>query len=76
MWVPGAAWQGAAGARKWASHRRAALKALPAGETLGTTWTLPLPLRCQQTVERGQGGLWGLGVRGAIPVCPGAGCPG
>lgn len=63
MWVPEARLH-AAGAGKWAGWSQAALKALPASETLGTTRTLPLPLRCQQTLWRGWRPLGSRGRRG------------
>lgn len=63
MWVPEAGLH-AAGAGKWAGWSQAALKALPASETLGTTRTLPLPLRCQQTLWRGWRPLGSRGRQG------------
>ena len=66
MWVPEAG-PHAAGAGKWAGRSQAALKALPASETLGTTRTLPRPLKCQQSLWRGRKPL---GSRGRGPSRP------
>lgn len=66
---------GATGAGKWAGHHQAALKALPAGETLGTTLTLPSPSGANRdSCREGKEAFRVPGCMGP-PVCPGCRTP-